>query len=147
LRVAGLRAGQVLDGPGRSSADEVEVMQVLADALRRNAHAQDPLDQPGQLRRGPGRAADAELTRGQLCPVPQEVFGGRGDLGWPARTGLLLQARTALPPEAAEPTADSIVTVVGDAGNLLGQVAAGGEEDHLGTQPGAWTAAVPQELL
>jgi len=137
----------MLDGPGRPPADEVEAMQVLADALRRNAHAQDPLDQPGQLRRGPGRAVDAELTRGQLGPVPEEVLGGRAELGRPARTGLLLQARTALPPEAAEPAADRVVTVVRDAGNLLGQVAAGGEEDHLGTQPGAWTAAVPQELL
>jgi hypothetical protein len=146
LRVAGLRAGEVLDRPGRPAADEVEAVQVLADALRGDADAQGPLDQPGQLGRGPRRAVDAELPRGQLRPVPQEVLDGRGDLGRPARTGLLAQAGTALL-EAAQPAADGVVTVAGNAGDLLGRVAAGGEEDHLGTQPGAWAAAVSQELL
>jgi hypothetical protein len=49
--------------------------------------------------------------------------------------------------EAAEPSADGVVAVPGNAGDLLGRVAAGGEEDHLGTQAGAWAAAVAQDLL
>src|SRR6266545_2220480 len=75
------------------------------------------------------------------------MLDGRGDLGWPARAGLLAQAGTAMPLEAAEPVADGVVTVAGNAGDLLGWVAAGGEEDHLGTQAGAWAAALAQDLL
>jgi hypothetical protein len=90
---------------------------------------------------------DAERARGQLRPISQEAVDVRGDLGRPSGTVLFAQAGTAEPLEAAKPSADGVVAVAGNVGDLLGRVALGGQKDHLRTQARARAAAVSQELL